>query len=302
MCLYFWFTYTKINNIFANYYRIMAIITLTSDFGLKDYFVSSVKGAILKELADVTIVDISHNVNPYDLSEAAYVIRNSYDEFPKGTIHIIGVNALSTPFQKPICAFINGHYFVCADNGILSLICQNNEAEEIYEVTAYPEGMESLFPMKNCFVPIACHLARGGLPSILGNKRNELRQLNELKPIYRDDKFIIGNVIYIDHFGNVVTNISRSFFVEIAKDRRYKILLRQKDFSITDINIIYEHYNEVVQDFSKEVQAFGRTLCLFNSANFLEVTLYKSNPVISGGANKLMGLKKGDTITIEFEN
>lgn len=302
MCLYFWFTYTKINNIFANYYRIMAIITLTSDFGLKDYFVSSVKGAILKELADVTIVDISHNVNPYDLSEAAYVIRNSYDEFPKGTIHIIGVNALSTPFQKPICAFINGHYFVCADNGILSLICQNNEAEEIYEVTAYPEGMESLFPMKNCFVPIACHLARGGLPSILGNKRNELRQLNELKPIYRDDKFIIGNVIYIDHFGNVVTNISRSFFEEIAKDRKYKILLRQKDFSITDINIIYEHYNEVVQDFSKEVQAFGRTLCLFNSANFLEVTLYKSNPVISGGANKLMGLKKGDTITIEFEN
>jgi len=280
----------------------MAIITLTSDFGLKDYFVSSVKGAILKELADVTIVDITHNVNPYDLSEAAYVIRNSYDEFPKGTIHIIGVNALSTPFQKPICAFINGHYFVCADNGILSLICQNNEAEEIYEVTAYPEGMESLFPMKNCFVPIACHLARGGLPSILGNKRNELRQLNELKPIYRDDKFIIGNVIYIDHFGNVVTNISRSFFEEIAKDRKYKILLRQKDFSITDINIIYEHYNEVVQDFSKEVQAFGRTLCLFNSANFLEVTLYKSNPVISGGANKLMGLKKGDTITIEFEN
>ncbi|WP_313383837.1 SAM-dependent chlorinase/fluorinase [Chishuiella sp.] len=280
----------------------MAIITLTSDFGLKDYFVSSVKGAILKELADVTIVDISHNVNPYDLSEAAYVIRNSYDEFPKGTIHIIGVNALSTPFQKPICAFINGHYFVCADNGILSLICQNNEAEEIYEVTAYPEGMESLFPMKNCFVPIACHLARGGLPSILGNKRNELRQLNELKPIYRDDKFIIGNVIYIDHFGNVVTNISRLFFEEIAKDRKYKILLRQKDFSITDINIIYEHYNEVVQDFSKEVQAFGRTLCLFNSANFLEVTLYKSNPVISGGANKLMGLKKGDTITIEFEN
>ncbi|WP_313376279.1 SAM-dependent chlorinase/fluorinase [Chishuiella sp.] len=280
----------------------MAIITLTSDFGLKDYFVSSVKGAILKELADVTIVDISHNINPYDLSEAAYVIRNTYDEFPKGTIHIIGVNALNTPFQKPICAFINGHYFVCADNGILSLIYQNTETEEIYEVTAYPEGMESLFPMKNCFVPIACHLARGGLPAILGNKRTELRQLNELKPIYRDDKFITGNVIYIDHFGNVVTNISKSFFEEIAKDRDYKILLRQKDFSITDINIIYQHYNEVVQDFSKEVQAFGRTLCLFNSADFLEVTLYKSNPVISGGANKLMGLKKGDTITIEFEN
>ena len=280
----------------------MAIITLTSDFGTKDYFVSSVKGAILKELADVTIVDISHFVNPYDLSEAAYIIRNSYEEFPEGTIHIIGVNALSTPLQKPICALINGHYFICADNGILSLICQKNEPEEIYEITAYPEGIDSLFPMKNCFVPVACHLARGGVPALLGNKRTEMKQLNELKPIYRDDKFIVGNVIYIDHFGNVVTNITREFFEEIAADRKYKILLRQKDFSITDINIIYDHYNEVVQDFSKEVQAFGRTLCLFNAAEFLEVTLYKSNPVVSGGANQLMGLKKGDTITIEFDN
>ena len=280
----------------------MAIITLTSDYGTKDYFVSSVKGAILSELADVTIVDISHLVNPYDLSEAAYIIRNTYEEFPKGTIHVIGVNAISSPFQKPICALINGYYFICADNGILSLICEKNEPEEIYEITAYPEGIDSLFPMKNCFVPVACHLARGGVPALLGNKRTELKQLNELKPLYRDDKIITGNVIYIDHFGNVVTNISREFFEEIAQDRKYKILLRQKDFSMTDITVIYDHYNEVVQDFSKEIQAFGRTLCLFNSAGFLEVTLYKSNPVISGGANQLMGLKKGDTITIEFEN
>ena len=253
-------------------------------------------------MADVTIVDISHHVNPYDLSEAAYIIRNSYEEFPDGTIHIIGINALSTPYQKPICALINHHYFICADNGILSLICQKNQPEEIYEITAYPEGIDSLFPMKNCFVPVACHLARGGVPALLGNKRTEMKQLNELKPIYRDDKYIIGNVIYIDHFGNVVSNISKDFFDEIAQDRKYKILLRQKDFSMTDITVIYEHYNEVVQDFNKEVQAFGRTLCLFNSAGFLEVTLYKSNPTISGGANQLMGLKKNDTITIEFEN
>ena len=99
-----------------------------------------------------------------------------------------------------------------------------------------------------------------------------------------------------------MSNISKDFFDEIAQDRKYKILLRQKDFSMTDITVIYEHYNEVVQDFNKEVQAFGRTLCLFNSAGFLEVTLYKSNPTISGGANQLMGLKKNDTITIEFEN
>lgn len=282
--------------------RIMAIITLTTDFGTKDYFVASLKGAILKELSDVTIVDISHQVSPYDLSEAAYIIRNSYDDFPKGTIHIIGVNSLSTPDQKPICTKINGHYFICGDNGILSLISQTEIPEEIFEITVHPEGIASLFPVRNCFVPVACHLARGGSPSLLGFKRNDYKQLNELKPIYRDDKFLVGNVIYIDHFGNVITNITRKYFEEISDNRPYKILLRQKDFSITDITEIYEHYHEVVQDFSKEVQAMGRTLCLFNSAGFLEVTLYKSNPEVTNGANQLMGLKKGDTITIEFEN
>ncbi len=280
----------------------MAIITLTTDFGLKDYFVSSIKGSILKELSDVTIVDISHHVSPYDLSEAAYIIRNSYSEFPKGTIHIIGVNALSTPNQRPICALINDHYFICGDNGILSLICQNHQPQELVEITIHPEEIDSLFPVKTCFVPVACHIARGGVMALLGKKRKKLKQLNELNPVYRDDKFLVGNVIYIDHFGNVVTNISRKHFEEAMQNRKYKIILRQKDFSITDINVIYEHYNEVVQDFSKELQAMGRTLCLFNSANFLEVTLYKSNPIVSGGANTLMGLKKGDPITIEFEN
>lgn len=282
--------------------RIMAIITLTTDFGIKDYFVSSVKGAILKELPDVTIIDISHHVSPFDISEAAYIIRNSYDEFPKGSIHIIGVNSLSTPDQRPICARINGHYFICGDNGILSLICHNELPEEIYEITIHPEGIDSLFPVKNCFVPVACHLARGGLPSLLGPKRNEIKQLNELKPVYREDKVLIGYVIYIDHFGNVVTNITRKQFDEVAAGRKYNIILRQKDFSITDIKIIYDHYHDVIHDFSKEFQAMGRTLCVFNSAGFLEVTLYKSNPVVSSGANQLMGLKKGDTITVEFED
>jgi len=280
----------------------MAIITLTTDFGIKDYFVSSIKGAILKELSDVTIVDLSHHVSHYDTAEAAYIIRNSYDEFPKGTIHIIGVNALSTADQRPICALINGHYFICADNGILSLICQNIVPDEIVEITVHPEGIDSLFPVKNCFVPVACHLARGGLPALLGNKRKKLKQLNELRPQLRDDKFLMGYIIYIDHFGNAVTNISKSYFNEVANNRPYNIVLRQKDFSLADINTIYNHYYDPITNFGKEIQAYGKTICIFNSAEFLEITLYKSNPELNNAANQLMGLKKGDTITIEFEN
>ncbi len=282
--------------------RIMAIITLTTDFGLKDYFVSSIKGAILKELSEVTIVDISHQISPYDTFEAAYIIRNSYHDFPEGTIHIIGVNSLSTTDQRPICVLINGHYFICADNGILSLIYQNHKPQEIYEITINPENLDSLFPEKNIFVPVACHLARGGVPSLIGVKRKKIKELNELKPNYRDDKFLTGNVIYIDRFGNVITNISRKSFEEVAAGRPYKIVLRQKDYSITDVETIHNHYHDFVKVTSKEYYAIGKEMCLFNSADFLEVTIYKSNPEITGGANELMGLKKGDTITIEFEN
>ncbi|QTV04664.1 SAM hydrolase/SAM-dependent halogenase family protein [Faecalibacter bovis] len=280
----------------------MAIITLTTDFGVKDYFVSSIKGAILKELPEVTIIDISHHISPYDISEAAYIIRNSYDDFPTGTIHIIGVNSLSTPDQRPICAKINGHYFICSDNGILSLICQNHQPEEIFEITINPESLDSLFPEKAIFVPVACHIARGGLPTLVGQKRKKIKILNELKPNYRDERILTGYVIYIDRFGNVITNITRKYFEEIANGREYNIVLRQKDYSMTDVDVIFDHYHGIVQDFSKETHAMAKTLCLFNSAGFLEVTLYKSNPEITGAANKLMGLKKGDTITIEFKN
>ncbi|MDR1877390.1 MAG: SAM-dependent chlorinase/fluorinase, partial [Flavobacteriaceae bacterium] len=99
----------------------MGIITLTTDFGLDDFHVASLKGTIYSQLPEVTIVDISHQIMPFDLIQTAYILQNSYKNFPKGTIHIIGVDALPSPYVKPIAAEINGHFFICNDNGILSL-------------------------------------------------------------------------------------------------------------------------------------------------------------------------------------
>ena len=100
----------------------MPIITLTTDLGLKDFYVGSLKGTILNQLADVTIVDISHNIPLYDYSKAAFIVRNCYLDFPQGTIHIIGLNPEIDSESVHVAIFYNGHYFIGADNGMFSLI------------------------------------------------------------------------------------------------------------------------------------------------------------------------------------
>ena len=95
----------------------MAIITLTTDFGIKDHFVGALKGSIYKELADVKIVDISHGISPFNIQECAYILSNAYKSFPDGTIHIVGVDAEPTRENQHIAVFLDGHYFITANNG-----------------------------------------------------------------------------------------------------------------------------------------------------------------------------------------
>ncbi len=101
----------------------MAIITLTTDFGEKDHFAGAIKGAIYSELDEIKIVDISHSVSPFNISEAAYIIQNAYSSFPKGTIHLIGIDSELSPENKHIAVKLDDHYFICANNGIMSMIC-----------------------------------------------------------------------------------------------------------------------------------------------------------------------------------
>ena len=109
----------------------MAIITLTTDFGMKAHFVGAVKGALLSEIKDANIVDISHNISPFNVMEAAYVIQNAFSSFPIGSIHVIGVDSELNPENSHIAMLLNGHYFVCANNGILSIICNDITADQI---------------------------------------------------------------------------------------------------------------------------------------------------------------------------
>ncbi|HET8839581.1 MAG TPA: SAM-dependent chlorinase/fluorinase, partial [Flavobacteriaceae bacterium] len=145
----------------------MPIITLTTDFGLKDPAVAAVKGAILTELDSAVIIDISHEVSQFHIAEAAYIIKNAYQSFPKGSIHLIGVDSELTPENNHIALLLDGHFFICANNGIMSLIAAEINPEKLVEINIH-KNVESTFPVLDVFVKVACHIARGGTLEVIG--------------------------------------------------------------------------------------------------------------------------------------
>ncbi|WP_299885954.1 SAM-dependent chlorinase/fluorinase [uncultured Lacinutrix sp.] len=275
----------------------MAIITLTTDFGEKDHFAGAIKGAIYSELPDVKIVDISHSVSPFNIPEAAYIIQNAYSSFPKGTIHIIGIDAEINEENKHIAIKLDDHYFVCANNGIMSMICSEISPTEIVEINIH-DKIETSFPVLDVFVKVACHIARGGKLGIIGKTIGEIKPIKNLEPYVNDEKTqIIGSIIYIDNYGNVVTNIRKSFFEDIQKGRQFEVSARNHKFKK-----IHSKYSDIVNFEIPEENRNdeGRGLVVFNSSHYLEIAIYKGNTSNIGGASSLMGLKLRDTVTINF--
>lgn len=275
----------------------MAIITLTTDFGHKDHFVGAIKGTIYQELSDAKIVDVSHSISPFNIQECAYILKNSYRAFPQGTIHIVGVDSEPTEENKHIAVFVDGHYFISANNGVISLITTEIKPEKVVEINI-PNPPESSFPVLDIFVQVACHLARGGKLDVVGKDFNDLKELKEFTPrVTNEGNTIAGNVIYIDNYGNVITNIQRSLFEAYRNGRKFEILARNK--KITDI---YNKYSDII-DFSQNKskrKGPGDLLALFNSSDYIELAIYKSDLNTVGSASTLLGLDYRDTITINF--
>ncbi len=275
----------------------MAIITLTTDFGEKDHFAGATKGAIYNELNDVRIVDISHSVSPFSIPEAAYIIQNAYSSFPKGTIHIIGIDSEINPENKHIAVKLDDHYFICANNGIMSMICAEIAPEKIVEINIH-DKIETSFPVLDVFVKVACHIARGGTLEVIGKTISTIKPIKNIVPYVNEEKTqIIGSIIYIDNYGNVVTNIKRSFFESAQKGREFEISVRNYKFKK-----ILEKYSDIVDFTIPEDKRHdeGRGLVVFNSSNYLEIAVYKSNCDTVGSASTLMGLNLRDTVTINF--
>ncbi|NDV42688.1 SAM hydrolase/SAM-dependent halogenase family protein [Flagellimonas sediminis] len=275
----------------------MAIITLTTDFGYKDHFVGTVKGAILSNLPEVTIVDISHAISPFNIQECAYILKNAYRSFPMGTVHVVGVDSEWSPENQHIVVQVDGHYFVSSNSGVISLITSEVKPEKIVEINL-PNAESGSFPVLNIFVQVACHIARGGKLEVIGRNFDDLKELREFEPrIINNGKSISGNVIYIDNYGNVVTNIQKGLFEAYRNGRDYEIIART-----TKIKKVHHSYNGIINYDLDRSQRMGPgdALALFNSAGYIELAIYKSDLNSVGGASSLLGLNYRDTVTINF--
>ena len=266
----------------------MSIITLTSDYGIKDFFVSVIKATILKEEKNATIIDISHEITPFHLPECAYIVKNAYKEFPQGTIHIIAIDTEKQKNKKHIASYIDGHYFITSDSGILSLIFPHTQPTETVEINISGEYNTELFPAKDIFTKVACHILRGGKLNVIGEKMGSFKSFMTIKPVeINSGQSLVGEVIYIDRFGNIITNIEKDLFQQKKGEQNFVIHL-PRGKKTSKIHKTYSDVNE------------SEVVLLFNSSNLLEVAINRADKNAVSGGSTLLGIKEGDQIIINF--
>jgi S-adenosyl-L-methionine hydrolase (adenosine-forming) len=212
----------------------MAIITLTSDWGQTDHYVAAVKGRLLSLMPDIRIVDISHNINLYDTGHAAFVVKYAFPSFPEGTIHIIGINSIADINTPHTVAKYHGHYFIGADNGIFSLICDHGAAE-IVEVDIPSDTSIFTFPSRDLFPRVAEAILSGKKLSDIGTPKAGLRVMVQFAPIVTEER-ITGKIIHFDHYGNAITNIPESLFRSFVKGKPFEVSLKSQPEGISRIS------------------------------------------------------------------
>ena len=275
----------------------MAIITLTTDYGNKDYSVSSLKAKLISNIDNIRIVDISHDISPFNLSEAGYVLEGAFRDFPKGTIHILSVDSELTPENRHIAIMYEGSFFIGADNGVFSLIFRDKKPDQIVEINIHSNYNNNI-SADELFVKVASHIKRSGPLNVVGTEIENIKEITNLRPVINKEiNQILGSVIYIDNYGNVVTNITEKLFKEISKTRPFVINARNVKFSK-----IYKSYSDAI-DFSlekKDREEDGKKIAIFNNLGYLQLCIYRSNPQTVGSASTLFGPNYRDVVSVQF--
>tara|TARA_B100001778_G_C18514407_1_gene595764 strand:- start:155 stop:937 length:783 start_codon:yes stop_codon:yes gene_type:complete len=260
----------------------MSIITLTTDLGNKDSYLATVKASIYSQISDVKIIDISNNISPFNIYEAAFILKNCYKDFPDGTIHIISVDDEISVRNEHVAIKVNNQYFIGSDNGLFTLFLNEIKAEKIVKLNISQKTNCTTFAIKNIFVPAACHLARGGTMEIIGSVISDLEvQKMELQPVFNNN-ILKGLIIYVDNYGNAFSNITKEQFYKLKRNS-FSIMFGREDEKITKISSKY-----------KDVP-IAEKLAIFGENNLLQIAINQ------GQANKLLGLNLHETIRVEFK-
>lgn len=259
----------------------MSILTLTSDWGLRDHYLASFKGLLLSRIPSIQLVDVSHEIENFNTIEAAYVVKNAFDSFPPGSIHFIAVsNSENCTSNNPyVVVRFQGHYFLGEDNGIFSLII--GQAEK--EVIRLP--LDAGLKKKELYISFAetiKTIAEGKFESI-GKIEKDIVQSYLPQPSV-DRHGIRCSIIFVDSFGNSILNVSRQLFEKEKGLRKFSIQFRKSQYEVTQIN---HSYNDVEN---------GEMVAFFNQNDFLEIALNKDS------ASKLLGLRVMDPVRIEFDD
>lgn len=240
-------------------------ICLLTDFGLKDGYVGTLKGVISNIAPKASIIDLSHEIEPYNILQAGFVLHQSYRYFPKGTIFVAVVDPGVGSDRKPILIKTKNYYFVGPDNGIFSLVHSEEKVEQIVHLQNskyFLNSVSSTFHGRDIFAPVAAHLSLGISCSSFGQKMEQCQKLHEFFPAIKKDR-IFGRVLSIDRFGNMITNVSKRFLEENFSDLDFSVLIKGKK-----IRKIYSYYTEGKK---------GEIFLLFGSSGFLEIVMNQSS-------------------------
>ena len=248
----------------------MALITLTSDIGPQDYLVAAIKAQLLQVDPDFQMVDVSHNIPPFNAPHAAYICRSAFRNFPNFTYHMVLVNLFEKKPEQLLLAFHQNQYILCTDNGLLHMILEERPDLVIGIPLEKTASRNTIYCVRVMAETIR-RLVNGDPIQQIGNAEPQYLEKNHLRPLL-DNNWIEGQIIFIDNFENVVVNIRRDQFEAQRRGRSFRIVFKRDEV----IDRISESYADVNP---------GEKLALFNSAGYLEIAINKGN------AAGLFGLK-----------
>lgn len=260
----------------------MAIVTLTSDWGTRDYYAAAVKGALLSYIPDVTIVDITHEIEAFNIAQAGFTLKNSFRSFPEGTIHIVAVNSIESPESPHVVVKAEGQFFISTDNGIFSHILDGRFDEAV--CIDVPQDTDSFtFVSRDRFAKVASMIAHGEPLSAIGAPRERLNQGGAFCAGARGN-VINGVPMYIDSYGNVITNITKELFERERRGRAFQIFVNGDLYVVDEISDSYLDVDEV------------ELVAVFGTHGYLELALNRANLA------SLCGMDTSSTIMVVFDD
>jgi S-adenosylmethionine hydrolase len=260
-----------------------SIVTLLTDFGTKEHYVASMKGVILNINPQCLLIDITHQVNPHDIQEGAFILANAYSYFPKGTIHLSVVDPGVGGVRKPILLVTQNYFFVGPDNGLFTFVSQREKVKQVVVLTQqkyFLSKVSTTFHGRDIFAPVAGHLSLGVKPNAFGYKIDSIKEVGLKKPIIKEEK-LLGEILHIDTFGNLVSNIDEEKLFQFVKGRPFVIQAGRK--AIRGLKKGYWQGKA------------GEGIAVLGSGGFLEISIREGN------AQKVLKVKEGDPILISTE-